>query len=149
MVIQRFILLLALIALPSLSHAISISFKEPDTAAKTAIVQLPEKYSTTDIQSMWIKLAANEKPYLFILPADKCGASDCTIVGYKNTSKGWVKVYEVFGGDGLEILDRKTKKHNDIEQYESRGSGEYIVKTSKWNNGKYAEPVITKSDQRN
>jgi hypothetical protein len=115
----------------------------PDQKAIAALRSLPEHFPA-DTETMWVNLVDGEDPYLFVVPIDKCGASDCTIFGFQKLSSGWVKVYEVFGGDGLKILDTKTRNHHDIEQYESRGAGDFIIKTSKWKSDRYDKPSITK-----
>jgi hypothetical protein len=114
----------------------------PDQNAITVLKILPE-YFPAHTQAMWVNVVDGEDPYLFVMPIDKCGASDCTIVGFQKLSSGWVKVYEVFGGEGLKILDTKTQNHHDIEQYESRGAGSFIIKTSKWNSNRYDNPAVT------
>jgi hypothetical protein len=114
----------------------------PDQKAIVALKILPEHFPA-DTQTMWVNIVDGEDPYLFVMPIKKCGASDCTILGFQKLSSGWVKIYEVFGGDGLKILDTKTQNHHDIEQYESRGAGSFIIKTSKWNSNSYDKPAVT------
>ena len=114
----------------------------PDQKAITVLKILPEHFPA-HTQTMWVNIVDGEDPYLFVMPIDKCGASDCTIFGFQKLSGDWVKVYEVFGGDGLKILDTKTRNHHDIEQYESQGAGNFIIKTSKWNFDRYDKPSIT------
>ena len=113
----------------------------PDQKAVNVLKILPEHFPA-HTQTMWVNIVDGEDPYLFVMPIDKCGASDCTILGFQKLSNGWVKVYQVFGGDGIKVLDTKTQNHHDVEQYESRGAGSFIIKTSKWNSNRYDKPAV-------
>lgn len=128
--------------LASTAYAEDFSFANtPDEDAQEAIQSL--HLNSFNIKAEWITLADGRPPYLFVMPIDQCGESDCSIMGYEHTSKGWHKIYQVFGGNGLKVLDTKTEKHNDIEQYQSHGAQGYIIKTSRWNGQHYDKPEET------
>jgi len=89
----------------------------------------------------WVRIASAERPYLFVFITPECGASDCTIIGLRPVGDAWVKVYEVFGGDGLTVLDSITDGHHDLRQSVSRGGGHNDLLTSRWSKDRYAEPT--------
>ena len=92
-------------------------------------------------KTSWVRIADGEPPFLFVLPGSEyCGASDCLILGFRQTATEWKKVYEVFGGEGVSVLDTETNAHKDICQSESRGAGASVRKTSHWIGEKYGKP---------
>lgn len=138
-----FIIGLVLAFTPALAFAKDISFSAPDAKARVAISTLPEDFAP-DTQAAWVDIVKEAPPYLFLMPIEKCGASNCIIYGFRPSSGGWTKIYEVFGGDGFIIPGTLTENHHDIVQYESQGSGSYVVKTSRWQGDRYAHPIIAK-----
>ena len=100
--------------------------------------------SSTNIADLttaaWVRVDDGEPPYLFVIIISECGASDCYIIGLRPSKSGWVKVYEIFGGDGITLLDTKTNGHRDIEQDMSGVDGHYIALTSHWAVDSYGKP---------
>ena len=123
-----------------------ITFDDTDESALEVMDTLPQQFPEGTPAS-FVELIDGGPDYLFVMPVDKCGAADCTIIGFEKISDGWVKIYEVFGGDGLKILETKTQDHRDIQQYESQEDSDFIIKTSKWNIDKYDPPVISKPER--
>lgn len=132
------------------AYAESLRPEQSDEKAAEIIKHLPypDYPLPADAPALWVKLAQNESPTLFLMPTELCGASDCKIIGFQNTSRGWKKIYEVFGGDSLEILNTKTQNHSDVVQHESQGGGDFIIKTSHWNLDHYDDPIITKPERQ-
>lgn len=136
---MRFALVPLFLLLASSAYAQDVSFADaPDEDAQDAIRQL--HFYAFNIKAEWVTLVDGEPPYLFLMPIDQCGASDCTISGYEHSDKGWHKIYQVFGGDSIKVLTTKTEDHSDIEQYESHGTNSYIIKTSHWHGQEYDKP---------
>ncbi len=126
-------------------------FRPPDGRTKALLVRLFKGLSAshqdlsppfllTDTPEAptiaWVRTADDEPPFLFVLPgAEYCGASDCLILGYRQTPAGWTKVYEAFGGDSIRVLAAKTKGHRNIRQMEA-GASE--ARTWRWTGDRYA-----------
>jgi hypothetical protein len=156
---------LALIALFSTVHSaralddVAVDNAPPDSKAVSAINAALGARIHQDIQhsqdlgfqtstniadlttAAWVRVDDDEPSYLFVIINSECGASDCDIIGLRPTKSGWVKVYDVFGGDGITLLDTKTNGHRDIEQDMSGGEGHYIALTSHWAKNSYGKPT--------
>ena len=85
----------------------------------------------------WIDLTGEGVPALFVLPVHLCGASNCTIIGFEERDGEWVKIYELFGGEGLDVKTSKTNGYFDIQQYRGLGAARGFEIESHWNGEKY------------
>lgn len=144
--------LLLPVCFPALASASSADFSAPDAKAQAVIIaMLGAKYHQDKLdESMslvaastaaWVQVSDKEPPFLFVIVQPYCGASDCMIFGYRNSAGKWNKVYQLFGGDGLEVLDSGSKGYRDLRQYESQGEGKTLVLTSHWIDERYGDPV--------
>ena len=90
----------------------------------------------------WVKISGSERKYLFVLLPWECGVN-CTIYGFRRTSKGWAKVYDVEGGDDIEVLKSQTSGHHDLQGTEVDSASSGFELTSHWDGNRYGEPNRT------
>lgn len=129
------------------ANSTAVKWHSPDkTALRILNKLLPDEMQQPDgwptehgPEIAWVSIAADEPKYLFAMLPWACGVN-CPIYGFRKTPLGWRKVYEVGGGDGIEVLNSKVRGHRDLRQYEEDSAANGTILTSHWDGTQYGNP---------